>query len=144
MTSDGPASKLYTAKTLRQTVEKEDFDFEEEFPQDEGPPEAPVTVREYSDWIRSKVCSVCGQEKEPYVEVEVDGEREFTCRSCFEAGGAPAEPSTAASCPSCGEPIEPDDRFCGKCGTAAILSCPSCGAERAPDDRFCGKCGASL
>lgn len=71
----------------------------------------------------------------------------------------------ARSCPGCGQPYEPGDRFCVRCGaslpdlaspqtpdapegarSAAVagLACPSCGAALRPGDQFCAGCGHVL
>ncbi len=50
-----------------------------------------------------------------------------------------------SACPSCGAPMKPDDAFCRKCGTRAVLTnCPTCGASLLADDAFCRKCGTRL
>ncbi len=147
MKEEDPRSRLRTAKQIREESEEDDFDFEAEYPPEEGSPETPVRIREYSDWARSGRCMVCGEEKEPYVEVEVGGQWEFTCQACYEQETAPkepAEPAGGVACPSCGAPLHPGDQFCGKCGAATEAACPECGAEMEPGDKFCGKCGASL
>ena len=58
---------------------------------------------------------------------------------------------TIMTCPFCGAPRKPTDKFCMKCGhkldplaSASELVCPSCGAPRKPSDKFCMKCGAKL
>jgi Double zinc ribbon len=59
--------------------------------------------------------------------------------------GAPeAEPAGRgpASCPTCGRPNAPSDRFCRGCGALlGAATCARCGTPNAPDDRFCGACG---
>src|SRR5207247_272496 len=35
-------------------------------------------------------------------------------------------------------------KFCTHCGTPLAVACPACGAANEPDDRFCGECGSSL
>ena len=48
-------------------------------------------------------------------------------------------------CPSCGDEVSADLRFCLSCGTSLTEeSCPSCGAVRVPGARFCGQCGSRL
>ena len=48
-------------------------------------------------------------------------------------------------CPSCGAPMKPDDVFCRKCGTRAVLTnCPTCNTPLLADDVFCRKCGTRL
>ncbi len=79
--------------------------------------------------------------------------------------GAPAELRMAAPvvaeamvCTSCGTPLQPHQKFCPNCGTAAppppmpppppppatgeSKFCISCGARIAPGAKFCGSCGA--
>ena len=53
-----------------------------------------------------------------------------------------------SSCPGCGSPIKPDQRFCGICGTKltiAVISqgvkCPNCASQINPGQQFCGTCG---
>jgi hypothetical protein len=58
------------------------------------------------------------------------------------------------TCPSCGSPVEADDRFCGACGTTlgaepaevvpAPRFCTHCGGPLEDQDRFCGRCGAPV
>ena len=49
------------------------------------------------------------------------------------------------ACPSCGAPLKPDDMFCRKCGSKAVLTaCPNCRAELLADDIFCRKCGTRI
>ncbi len=49
-------------------------------------------------------------------------------------------------CPSCHAQLEPDDRFCWKCGSKIeiVVLCPKCGYEAKAEDNFCRKCGAAL
>ncbi len=57
----------------------------------------------------------------------------------------PAAVAVGSACPSCGAPMKPDDAFCRKCGTRAVLTnCPTCGASLLADDAFCRKCGTRL
>lgn len=69
------------------------------------------------------------------------------------AVSAGAQPSSAApvavavgtACPSCGAPLKPDDAFCRKCGTRAVVrDCPTCGTPLLADDAFCRKCGTRI
>lgn len=101
-----------------------------------SPPKPEIRIR---DLTRHRNCSVCGKPKTPYVEIEIDGVIEYTCRECYEG-----QVIELAACRSCGAAIEASDLFCGKCGAPRVVSCPSCGAEVGEDDRFCGKCGAAF
>lgn len=57
----------------------------------------------------------------------------------------PAAVPSGSACPSCGAPMKPDDAFCRKCGTRAVLTnCPTCGASLLADDAFCRKCGTRV
>src|SRR5690606_6910316 len=47
-------------------------------------------------------------------------------------------------CPTCGNVAAPDDRFCGRCGTALTPACPRCGRLLAADVAFCTGCGQPL
>jgi class 3 adenylate cyclase len=51
---------------------------------------------------------------------------------------------TVVVCPSCGEAIDPDARFCESCGRALVEPCPRCGAETKVGARFCASCGHRL
>jgi len=88
---------------------------------------------------RSRGCSVCGKEKAPYVEIEVDGVLEYTCRECYEG-----QVIELAACRSCGAALEAADHFCGRCGAPRQATCASCGADVGDEDRFCGKCGTKI
>ena len=58
------------------------------------------------------------------------------------------------ACPSCGSPVEAEDRFCGACGAtleaepAEVVPtprfCTRCGGPIDDEDRFCGRCGAPV
>jgi hypothetical protein len=58
--------------------------------------------------------------------------------------------SAGRSCPQCGRPAAPEDKFCASCGTplpvasAAPRTCPTCGRPFEPGDRFCAGCGQPL
>lgn len=70
---------------------------------------------------------------------------------------APAQPGVAAPvvteamvCSSCGTPLQPHQKFCPKCGTAAATPpptasetkfCISCSAKLPAAAKFCGSCG---
>ncbi len=57
----------------------------------------------------------------------------------------PAAVAVGTACPTCGAPLKPDDAFCRKCGTRAVLkNCPTCGASLLADDAFCRKCGTRI
>jgi predicted nucleic acid-binding Zn ribbon protein len=48
-------------------------------------------------------------------------------------------------CQDCGWPIESDQRFCSKCGSAVNNEkCPSCGKKIQADDLFCSSCGNKI
>jgi RNA polymerase subunit RPABC4/transcription elongation factor Spt4 len=59
---------------------------------------------------------------------------------------APAAPAaaTARACGNCGAGVQPDDRFCPKCGAPQALACPHCGRPAQAGDVFCGGCGQRL
>ncbi len=48
------------------------------------------------------------------------------------------------ACPSCGNDIPGDSRFCPQCGTPQALSCGACGHANPAGSRFCSQCGAKL
>ena len=94
------------------------------------PPRAEIKIVDASIRRRGRACVVCGRAKPAYIEVEIDGVVEYTCRDCYElqAQGLSGEVT----------------QFCTKCGTPAALKCPKCGARPDEEDGFCGKCGAAL
>jgi len=47
-------------------------------------------------------------------------------------------------CPSCGEPVRADAKFCDNCGAKLALTCAECGATLRADAKFCDKCGAPV
>ena len=51
---------------------------------------------------------------------------------------------SARFCAECGEPLEPDDKFCSSCGAAVTKYCLECGAKNEIDAAFCMECGAKL
>jgi len=50
----------------------------------------------------------------------------------------------AKACPSCGNQIPGDSRFCPQCGTPQAINCIACGHANAAGSRFCSQCGAKL
>lgn len=48
------------------------------------------------------------------------------------------------TCPRCGQPNQPGQRYCWHCGNTIATGCPNCGAGLDPGSRFCGNCGAQL
>jgi hypothetical protein len=48
---------------------------------------------------------------------------------------------TRRTCPDCKAAVEPENRFCGQCGTALGERCSSCGARLEGGERFCSACG---
>lgn len=125
-------------------LDPEDEADEPEIVRPPEPPETPVPpprpelkIRDLG--VRPSACSVCGKPKPPYVEIEVDGVPEYTCKECYEG-----QVIELAACRACGAALEPGDAFCGRCGAARPTKCGSCGAPVTEDDRFCGKCGAKV
>src|SRR3712207_960086 len=53
----------------------------------------------------------------------------------------PVSPITP--CASCGNALQPSDRFCGACG-ALVGACRTCGATLVAADRFCPQCGMAV
>ncbi len=57
-------------------------------------------------------------------------------------------PSTATTCPYCGQQLRPGARFCAHCGrsssppaAAPSSNCPNCGYPMRPEAKFCARCG---
>ena len=54
-------------------------------------------------------------------------------------------PSLTPACPACGRTAGPDDRFCGRCGTAIAAGLPPLRPGRTPPtSTFCTGCGQAL
>lgn len=51
-----------------------------------------------------------------------------------------------ATCPSCGEPLPGNTKFCPSCGAAVkqTVFCGQCGAKLTPGTKFCPDCGAKV
>ncbi len=108
------------------------------------PPKAELKIRDASVRRRGKACVVCGRAKPAYIEVEIDGVAEYTCRDCYELQSQGLSGEVTQFCTKCGTALLKGDNFCGRCGTPASLRCPKCGARPEEEDAFCGKCGAAL
>ncbi|HTD80753.1 MAG TPA: zinc ribbon domain-containing protein [Thermoplasmata archaeon] len=108
------------------------------------PPRAEIKIVDASVRGRGKACVVCGRAKPSYIEVEIDGVVEYTCRDCYELQSQGLSGEVIAFCTKCGTALLKGDNFCGRCGTPASLRCPKCGARPEEEDAFCGKCGAAL
>jgi len=54
--------------------------------------------------------------------------------------------SKGSPCPECGNMVDIEDRFCGKCGVEQVrqVLCPECGAKAEQNDSYCRKCGSAL
>ena len=91
-------------------MEPEDEAPEPEPPAPSAPPRPELKIRDLG--TRPRGCSVCRKPKLPYVEIEVDGVLEYTCKECYEG-----QIIELAACRQCGAGVGDDDRFCGKCGT---------------------------
>ncbi|MFQ5885272.1 MAG: zinc-ribbon domain-containing protein [Thermoplasmata archaeon] len=112
----------------------------EEEEQDETPLKEPVKIREYSELQQHGFCMVCGQEREPYVQIEYGDKVEYTCEDCYRKSmGEPVQ-----GCRECGAALKDGDKFCSKCGAEQELGCTECGAEITGKDTFCGRCGTKL
>jgi predicted amidophosphoribosyltransferase len=51
-----------------------------------------------------------------------------------------------ATCPSCGEALPGNTKFCPSCGAAVkqTVFCGQCGAKLTPGTKFCPECGAKV
>jgi hypothetical protein len=98
-----------------------------------------IKIKDYSIY---KPCAKCGEIKVPYIELEVDGKIEATCRECYE--GKYTEPKEGRRCPSCATAAQEGDNFCAKCGDRLHLICPTCGMRADLGDKYCRQCGSKL
>ena len=55
-----------------------------------------------------------------------------------------AKPGTEKACPSCGQKMPHNAKFCMACGAKAEEVCPSCGATMPENATFCMGCGAKM
>ena len=108
------------------------------------PPRPELRIVEAERKRRGKACVVCGRSKPAYVEIEIDGVVEYTCRDCYELQSQGLSSEVAEFCTNCSATLLKGDHFCGRCGTPASVRCPKCGARPDEEDAFCGKCGAPL
>ena len=106
-------------------------------PPEPPPPREEIKIRDLGS--RPRGCSVCGKDKEPYIQFEVDGVLEYTCKECYEG-----EVIELVACRKCGAAMDAKDKFCGKCGAPRAVRCASCGADLRNEDQFCGKCGTTV
>ena len=76
----------------------------------------------------------------------------FTGKSLVAVNGSIAEENLGkgtvnmAKCANCGEPVDPNDQFCGKCGTttAEFKKCSKCEVLNKKDAFVCTACGEKL
>jgi class 3 adenylate cyclase/tetratricopeptide (TPR) repeat protein len=47
-------------------------------------------------------------------------------------------------CPICSNPVKPDQKFCGNCGSTLRKTCAVCGTENPLPHLYCSNCGARL
>jgi len=130
-------------------MEPEDVEEDaDEAPAPPAPPPAPprpeIKIVDAATRRRASACVVCRRPKPTYIEVEIDGTVEYTCRECYDLQSQGLSGEVSQYCVKCGTAILRSDHFCGKCGTPAVLACPSCGARADEEDAFCGKCGSTL
>ena len=97
-----------------------------------------IRIKDFSAYKR---CVVCGEQKIPYIELEVNGKLECTCRDCYDAQYAQ---KTDVKCPSCTSFCGEGDNFCWKCGNRLQLICATCGSKGDPGDKYCRQCGGKM
>jgi hypothetical protein len=114
---------------------EEDKEGEEEKPEEQR---EEIKIKDFSEY---KKCSVCGELKVPYIEVESSGGAEFTCADCYESIYSQG---AKLKCPSCESECPEEDNFCWKCGYRLRLICATCGFKSDTDDKFCRRCGEKL
>jgi double zinc ribbon protein len=109
---------------------------------EEGARPAPRTAQSADDLLEAAVAgqrtATAGRDVEASIESQVKARRKPA------SAPQPAAASGKVTCPNCGTPAQPGDRFCPKCGHTLALACPECGRPVQPTDRFCAACGANL
>ena len=56
----------------------------------------------------------------------------------------PASPAAKTLCPSCGQEVSDEAKFCPHCGKPVGAVCPKCGGKVTPGAKFCSSCGEAL
>lgn len=62
----------------------------------------------------------------------------------FSSPGRMYTRTAGSACPTCHQPVDRGDRFCGNCGTAQHRLCPACAIPSGPAQLFCARCGERL
>ena len=112
----------------------------EEYQEEAQPPKPEIRIVDFSEKKINPYCTVCGKKKERYLEIEVDGVVEYTCKECYTGSGQ----IVVITCKNCSSEMEQGDNFCSQCGAPAVIRCSSCNAEIEEEDKFCAKCGVKL
>jgi len=57
-----------------------------------------------------------------------------------------SSPKFVRTCPSCGRPVEPGNKFCTTCGTSipVLFTCTKCGTQFIEPLKYCDLCGTPL
>lgn len=90
--------------------------------------------------------------REYFLEIAEIDRRIFNAQKTLEQLN---QKSTAGTCSNCGNPITPEDKFCGSCGQKQELpaelnkqvnmgTCPTCEEQIPADANFCACCGSRL
>jgi len=127
-----PEEEELEASPTEKAEEKEEVEEKPFEPREE------LKIKDFSVY---KPCSICSENKVSYIELEVDGKIESTCKECYEGISTP---KPKVSCPSCASECEGDDNFCWRCGERLCLICPTCGEKSDIGDKFCRQCGSKL
>lgn len=127
---------LKTAKSHAQTVERRDallsalrdldFDFKT----------GKVSEEDYTP-LRTNLLAEAAQ----YIEQEQEEDQKL--EALIQSRRVAKQQGT--NCAHCGASVEPNQRFCAKCG--AVINqelCPQCGKKIRADDLFCSHCGTTL
>lgn len=107
---------------------------------------AAACLRALDEWEQEADSSLEG-----VVEKAIDTRKQALSRAGMTGR---SEEGGARTCPKCGNPSAPEDRFCGGCGVplpdaparqaTAAFACQACGHPHLAEDRFCPGCGQTL
>jgi hypothetical protein len=94
----------------------------------------------YGAWKQSQLPNQVFQVIERYI---ITGQVPVVATAPVRAPVA-APPPSGLNCPSCGQAVRAEAKFCDHCGATLQLACPQCGEALRPGAKFCDSCGAKV